>query len=213
MARSYGQYCGVARALDVIGGRWTLLIIRELLVRPARYGELQDGLPGIATNLLAARLRDLEDAGLIRRKLDEDAMAVVYELTSRGEGLRPTVEELVKWATPLMVTGPGTDQFRNEWLVVAVLGLMRDRQWTAGARVAFTVDDQVVGISAGMDGARVELDPDDAYETMVHCEAAVVLGLASGMLSVDDAIAASTQHQGGRTDLEALFGASLIPPG
>ena len=84
--RSYGQYCSIAKALDVIGDRWTILIIRELLIRGAcRYTDLKNGLPGIATNLLSDRIRELESAGLIRR---EDApppiAATVFRLTETG---------------------------------------------------------------------------------------------------------------------------------
>jgi len=82
--RSYGQYCGLAQALDVVGSRWSLLIVRELLGGPARYGQLQAGLPGIATNLLAERLRELEEAGVVRRQLDTDSNSVAYALTPWG---------------------------------------------------------------------------------------------------------------------------------
>ncbi|MCV7081908.1 winged helix-turn-helix transcriptional regulator, partial [Mycolicibacterium insubricum] len=81
MARGYGQYCGLARALGVVGDRWNLLIVRQLLMGPARYGELRDGLAGIATNLLTDRLRELETAGVIERRLSDDANAISYALT------------------------------------------------------------------------------------------------------------------------------------
>src|SRR5471032_2293839 len=107
--RSYSQYCGLARALDVVGDRWTLLIVRELLLLgPARYTDLQHGLPGIATNLLVTRLRDMEDAGLVER---EDAappsVAKLFRLTPRGEQLEPALMALGSWGGPLM--GEPTD--------------------------------------------------------------------------------------------------------
>lgn len=111
--RSYGQYCGLARSLDVIGGRWSLLIVRELLVGPARYSELLAGLPGIATNLLIDRLRELEEAGVIQRTLDTDNNSVAYMLTPWGSELRPAVAALVNWSTPLMISGPQGDSFRG----------------------------------------------------------------------------------------------------
>src|SRR5215467_13817890 len=90
--RSYNQYCAVARGLDVIGERWTLLIIRDLLVGPKRYTDLLDGLPGIGTNLLAERLRDLEAAGLVERAvLPPPAGTTVYRLTADGAALEPVV--------------------------------------------------------------------------------------------------------------------------
>jgi DNA-binding HxlR family transcriptional regulator len=92
MSRSYGQYCGLARALDVVGDRWNLLIVRQLLMAPARFRELLDGLPGVATNLLAERLRDLGTAGVIERRLAEEGNAIVYALTPWGAELREPIE-------------------------------------------------------------------------------------------------------------------------
>ena len=90
--RSYDQFCPLAKALDILGERWTLLIIRELLVGPARYSDLSNSLPGIGTNLLATRLRDLESHGLVRRReLPPPAASTVYELTEDGEELREPV--------------------------------------------------------------------------------------------------------------------------
>jgi DNA-binding HxlR family transcriptional regulator len=111
--RSYGQYCAVARALDLVGDRWTLLIVRELLLRPCRYGELQDGLPGVATNLLAERLRALEDDGLVAH--DEPGR---YRLTERGQQLGAVVRELARWGALLMAEQDTSDAFRSRWLEI-----------------------------------------------------------------------------------------------
>ena len=109
--RSYRQYCGLARGLDLIGDRWVLLIVRELLPGPRRYGELLDGLPGIATNLLAERLRSMEDNGLVT-KGDDDR----YRLTERGEGLRDVVYAIGRWAYPLMGAMAPDEAFRGHWI-------------------------------------------------------------------------------------------------
>ncbi|MHB8586234.1 MAG: winged helix-turn-helix transcriptional regulator [Thermoplasmatota archaeon] len=96
--RTYGQFCGVARGLDIIGERWTLLVIRELLLGPKRYKDLLDALPGIGTNLLAARLRELEEVGVLRhRELPPPAGSSVYELTEVGQGLEPILIALGRW--------------------------------------------------------------------------------------------------------------------
>jgi DNA-binding HxlR family transcriptional regulator len=96
--RRYRERSGLAAALDVVGERWTLLIVRELIAAPRRYGELLDALPGIGTNLLVNRLRDLEAAGVVGRVLAPTPQsAVVYELTDRGRALRPTVDALQAW--------------------------------------------------------------------------------------------------------------------
>jgi DNA-binding HxlR family transcriptional regulator len=101
--RSYRQHCGVARALDVVGERWTLLVERDLLKGPRRYGDLLAGLPGITTNLLAARLKDMEAHGLIaKRRLPPPAASVVYELTDEGRSLEPVVMALGAWGGRFM---------------------------------------------------------------------------------------------------------------
>ena len=109
--RSYEQYCGLARALDVVGERWSLLVVREMLEGPRRYNELMSGLPGIATNLLVERLRSLEADGVVRR-LDDGR----YALTPWGEDLHEAVYALGRWAGPLMARPRGEDHFRPNWL-------------------------------------------------------------------------------------------------
>ena len=119
--RSYDQFCALARALDVVGDRWTLLIVRELFARDSRYSDLRDALPGIATNLLAERLRQLQEAGVIEAyAAPSPVRATVYRLTARGRDLRPAMRALVAWGLPLMATGQGADAFRTQWLVMAV---------------------------------------------------------------------------------------------
>jgi DNA-binding HxlR family transcriptional regulator len=96
--RRYRERSGLAAALDVVGERWTLLIVRELLRAPRRYGELVEALPGIGTNLLVNRLRDLEAAGVVGRVLAPSPQStVVYQLTDRGRALKPTIDALQAW--------------------------------------------------------------------------------------------------------------------
>jgi DNA-binding HxlR family transcriptional regulator len=135
--RSYGQYCSVARALDVIGDRWTLLIIRELLLRGAcRYTDLKNGLPGIATNLLADRLRELESAGLVAREEAPPPVATtLVRLTEAGASLEPLVRDLGSWGMRLMGEPEGDDEFRPQWFAYPVEEFLRDRD-PAGPRVA-----------------------------------------------------------------------------
>ena len=102
--KCYGQFCPMATALDVIGDRWTILILRELLGGAARFHELQKGLPGIAKNLLTDRLRRLESDGIVRRVRSQDA--VLYALTERGAAARTAVEELAFWGASLEPIGP-----------------------------------------------------------------------------------------------------------
>ena len=102
-SRSYNQYCGLAYALDIVGERWTLLIIRELMAGPRRFTDLLDGLPGVSTNLLSERLKELEQQGLLRqRRLPPPAASTVYELTSLGLELEQTLLELGRWGSQFM---------------------------------------------------------------------------------------------------------------
>ena len=106
-ARRYDDPCGIARALDVIGDRWALLVVRELIFGPKRFLQLRDGLHGVSPNVLSQRLRDLEDAGIVRRDvLDPPASVAVYELTARGRALEPILLELGRWGSQEPVPTP-----------------------------------------------------------------------------------------------------------
>src|ERR1700704_6818882 len=98
--RTYGDQCGVARALDVVGERWALLVVRELLLGPKRFTDLRSGLPHLSPDVLSQRLRELEGAGIVqRRKLAPPAASRVYELTPRGRELEPVVLGLGRWGS------------------------------------------------------------------------------------------------------------------
>lgn len=210
MSRSYGQYCGLARALDVVGDRWNLLIVRQLLMAPARYGELLDGLPGVATNLLADRLRDLETAGVVERQLAEDGNAVMYALTIRGAELREPIESLIRWSTPLMVRGPDGDRFRAEWLRLALPALLGGRV-AAGhpSTVGIAVDDVMVQVRAPSSGIEVSLHDGRDLDAVVRADPAVLLGLAAGALTLDEA-RGLIDIEGDEKAVRAIFDAQRI---
>jgi len=119
--RSYGQHCAIARALDLVGERWTLLILRELLLGSLRYTDLLDGLPGIGTNLLARRLQDLEEAGIVERQvLPRPGGSMVYALTKQGESLEPAIVALGRFGGRLLPERPGQEEFRPRWAVIGL---------------------------------------------------------------------------------------------
>lgn len=126
--RSYRQYCSMARALDVVGDRWTLLIVRELLTQgPCRFSDLRRGLPGIASNLLAERLREMEAAALIARHDEPPPVAAtLISLTDRGQDLRGLVGELTRWGAPLMAAPAADDEFRMHWFALPLRHLCQD---------------------------------------------------------------------------------------
>lgn len=120
--RSYDQYCSVARALDVVGDRWTILIVRELLAGPRRYTDLQTDLPGVSTDVLASRLKDMERDGLAtRRRLPPPGAAYVYELTGRGRRLLPVLQALGEWGAPELDERRATDAVRAHWFALPLL--------------------------------------------------------------------------------------------
>lgn len=127
--RSYQQYCAVAKALDAVGDRWVLLIVRELMTAgPSRYTDLLKGLPGIATNLLADRLREMEKAGIVRSWAAPPPVATtLFSLTERGEALRPLLEELGRWGAPMMGVPQPNNVFRSHWLVFPFDAYLADR--------------------------------------------------------------------------------------
>ncbi|HEY3682364.1 MAG TPA: helix-turn-helix domain-containing protein [Streptosporangiaceae bacterium] len=186
--RSYGQYCGLARSLEVVGDRWNLLIVRQLLIGPARYRDLIDGLPGIATNLLADRLRDLEAAGVVERRLAGEGSVVAYALTPWGAELRQPIESLIRWSTPLMVRGPDGDSFRPEWLALAVPALLDTRvKVRTAATVGLEIGHPLLQLRATRSGFAVGPHDGRALDATVRADPAYVLGLAAGALTLSDA--------------------------
>ncbi|MEV6021843.1 helix-turn-helix domain-containing protein [Streptomyces sp. NPDC052036] len=120
--RSYDQYCSTARALDAVGDRWTLLIVRELLAGPRRYTDLHADLPGVSTDVLASRLKDMERDGLTtRRRLPPPGAAYVYELTCRGRELLPVIQALGVWGAPALAERRPTDAVRAHWFALPLL--------------------------------------------------------------------------------------------
>ena len=171
--KHYGHYCPIAHALGLVGERWTLLVVRELLHGPKRYTDLAAHLPGIGTNILAARLKELEAAGLVeKKKLPPPFASTVYELTSAGRQLRPVLHELARFGARLMGPPP-PDALAEGWLVDAIdLALS---PLCRGSRVAFRigreeaslVDCQAVpGIVDDYD-VLVEADPAGFYHLVV----------------------------------------------
>jgi DNA-binding HxlR family transcriptional regulator len=213
MSRSYGQFCGLARALDVVGDRWNLLIVRQLLMAPARYREMLDGLPGVATNLLADRLRDLETAGVVERRLAGEGNAIVYALTPWGAELREPIESLIRWSTPLMVRGPDGDRFRADWLLVALPALLGGRV-AAGrsATVGIAVDGGLIQVRATRSGIDVGLPDGRDLDAVVRADASIVLGLAAGVLALDESLGL-VDVEGDEAAVRAVFGARRADAG
>lgn len=179
--KSYGQFCALARALDQVGDRWTLLIVRELLLGRKRYGALQAALPGIATNLLAGRLRELQDSGIVT--MAEGA----YALTERGLDLEPVVFALIRWGAPLMFDGPGRDTSDPSWARLALRALLED-DVPRSARAEVQVD--VAGaepftVRTGRSGRQVVDGPADRPDAVVRTSLEAVVAAVGAGVPVD----------------------------
>ena len=119
--REFGQYCGLARALELVGERWAMLIIRELLVRPCRYTDLIEGLPGIPTNMLSTRLKELEQAGIVERRIaSAPQRGVVYAVTEHGRSLEPALIALAVWGNTRLNEQQPTDLVPPSSLVISM---------------------------------------------------------------------------------------------
>ena len=184
--RSYGDSCGVARALDAIGERWALLVVRELLLGPKRFGDLHRGLAGMSQNVLAQRLRELEAAGIVeRRRLGPPAGTAAYALTERGAALEPVLVELGRWGRhrPL-------DPQAEMSLDAFVLALKTTD--TGGEKVTAVLDsdgDRVI-LRAGARTLAAERGDTDRADARANAGVAVLRELAFGGRRVGDAIAA-----------------------
>ena len=119
--RNYKQFCGLARALDRVGERWTLLVVRNLLLGPKRYSDLLESLPGITTNLLALRLQEMERLGLVmKRKAPAPVRATLYELAPAGRALEPALMELARWGGRVMDQPSKGDTLDIGWALLSL---------------------------------------------------------------------------------------------
>ncbi|MET9950877.1 helix-turn-helix domain-containing protein [Streptomyces sp. NPDC006339] len=186
--RSYDQYCAAARALDAVGDRWTLLIVRELLAGPRRYTDLHADLPGVSTDMLAGRLKDMEGAGLVtRRRLPPPASASVYELTGRGRELLPVLRALAAWGAPALDEPRPTDAVRAHWFAIPLLTALAE----LGERVVqVTLDEGVFHVRTGDDG-QVEYGDGPANDAQVflRTDTPTCRALAGGELTLPEAVA------------------------
>jgi DNA-binding HxlR family transcriptional regulator len=184
--RTYGQYCSLAKALDVVGDRWTMLIIRELLQQgPARYTDLKNGLPGIATNLLSDRLRDLESAGLIRREEAAPPVATtLFHLTDDGRELEPALTALAGWGVRYMTQPEDGDEFRSHWLAFPVSLFLHDGE-PSGPPVSIELrtTGRPVVIEASGGSVRTRLGSAPAPDLVLSGTPRLILGLLSDHLS------------------------------
>jgi DNA-binding HxlR family transcriptional regulator/putative sterol carrier protein len=188
--REYGQHCWVAKALDVIGGRWTLLVVRELMPGPRRYKDLLAGLPGIGTNLLTDRLRHLESEGLIeRRTLPPPAGSTVYELTEEGRRLEAIVFDLSRWGRGRMQRRDPSDYFNPRWAALAMKSV-HSAEAAAGVSETyeFRIGDEVFSVVVD-EGEVVVFDgPATEPDAVITADLETFFALGDGPEALDQAL-------------------------
>jgi DNA-binding HxlR family transcriptional regulator len=198
--KSYQQLCSVARALDIVGDRWNLLIVRELLLAPRlRFTDIQRGLPGVAPNLLVQRLRDLEQGDVVRRvSAAPPAAGVLYALTERGLGLEGVVRELLRWGAPTVPDAPLDAIFQMHWLALPARYLLHDND-PAGQPGLLRFGDISDGFDVLIAEGRTTVtpcDPDAVPDATVDGPGPVLVGLVQGALTLDAALAAGVSVRG-----------------
>lgn len=187
--RSYGHYCPVAQTLDVVGDRWALLVVRELLSGPQRFTDLQTRLPGIGTNQLATRLRDLEAENLAaRHTLPPPAASTVYELTEEGRRLEPALLALARFGTPRLRALSPVNTFRPAWAALA----LRARAGTGplpprSHRWEIRVENEVFTVEAGPAGCATTPGPASGPATVIATDTITAFALARGELNAQQA--------------------------
>ncbi|MFE0640330.1 winged helix-turn-helix transcriptional regulator [Streptomyces sp. NPDC058877] len=186
--RSYDQHCAAARALDLVGDRWTLLVVRELLAGPRRYTDLHADLPGVSTDVLAGRLKDMEGAELVtRRRLPPPASAYVYDLTPRGRGLLPVLRALAAWGAPDLGEPRPTDAVRAHWYAIPLLGALAE---LGAGLYQVTLDEGEFHVRLEEDGSVSYGDGGtDAPDARLRTDAVVCRALAGGELTLAEALA------------------------
>ncbi|MDX3851584.1 helix-turn-helix domain-containing protein [Streptomyces sp. AK02-01A] len=191
--RSYDQYCAAARALDAVGDRWTLLIVRELLAGPRRYTDLHADLPGVSTDVLASRLKDMErDELATRRRLPPPASAYVYELTERGRGLLPVLTALAEWGAPELAERRPTDAVRAHWFAIPLLPVLDGLAGPSGLQGAGTLevrlDEGAFHIRLGEGDLAYGDGPADSADARLVLDSDTCRALSEGALTVEDGV-------------------------
>jgi DNA-binding HxlR family transcriptional regulator len=204
MSKRYDQYCPVCHALGLVGERWSLLIVRELLRGPKRYTDLVDGLPGIGTNILAARLRELEQGGILRKhKLPPPAASTVYELTEYGAELEEPLYALARWGARSLGPPKPKDEFYSGWGLNAFAALL-DPEQARGLTETYVlrVNGEAYTIRLVEGGLEVEVGVADEADLDAELDRKTFFRLASGDF---DAVGDVKLHAGRAETLERVF--------
>jgi len=215
MTRRYGQYCGLAHALELVGGRWSLLIVRELLTGPKRFSELEHELPGIATNVLSTRLRELEEAGLVRRSLLAPASSsVVYGLTPYGLALEEPVVHLGMWGSRSLGEPEEDDFFSPGALAIALRGAFRPAE-AEGVDLEVEIRFEERPLHVSVRDGQLSFPPEAPSEARLVLETTpqAFAELLAGRLDIDPAMGSGRLRvDGPKREARRFFQIFRLPP-
>jgi DNA-binding HxlR family transcriptional regulator len=187
--RSYDQYCALSRALDVVGERWTILIVRELLAGPRRYTDLHADLPGVSTDVLATRLKEMEQDGLItRRRLPPPGAATVYELTPRGQDLLPALTLLADWGAAGLTERRPTDALRAHWFAIPLLRQLAELAAPDEGTVDIQLDEGTFHVVISNAGPSYAHGPAGHPDARLTLDADACLAVSQGRASLHEMI-------------------------
>ena len=199
--RSYRQHCSLARALDLVGERWTLLIIRDLLSGPRRYQELLDNLPGIGTNLLAARLRELAGVSIVQKVLLSAPRIRAYELTEMGRALEPVVVELARWGVTALGHRRPDDHWSAQWNPLALKARFQaDKAAGIDAIYEYDVGGHVFHARIRNQSIETRLGSALSPDVRLVTDEETFLHLATESLSVEQAVQSGRLRQEGTSE-------------
>jgi DNA-binding HxlR family transcriptional regulator len=185
VSRAYNQFCPVARVLDVVGERWSLLIVRELLLGPRRFTDLAQGLPGIGTSVLTTRLKKLEQDGLVaRRTLPAPAASVVYDLTADALGLATILAAMADWGMTRLGRAGDDDQIQGRWLVLSLAVTTKRAQSIPDATYELRIDDDILHIRAFDGHLQPSQGPVPNPDATITMSAGTLAAIASGELDI-----------------------------
>ncbi|HEX8229853.1 MAG TPA: winged helix-turn-helix transcriptional regulator [Chloroflexia bacterium] len=215
--RTYNQYCGLAYALEIVGERWTLLIVRELMAGPRRFKDLVDGLPGISSNLLAERLKLLEQQGMLsRRVLPPPAASTVYELTSLGQSLEHTLLELGRWGSQFVPPSmEGVHVLRLGSYALTLKTFFRPEEAQGlDETYALHIDDEVLQVRVKDGDIDVQQTHDTRADMVLHADMPAYMGLLAGQIDPDEALAGGLiRVEGDRGALRRFLAMCRLPSG
>ena len=208
MTKDYRQFCGLAHAMELVGARWTLLIVRDLLAGPKRFTDLAEGLPGIPTNVLTARLRELESEGIVQRTIQpRPASGVAYELTEYGTQLESAIVALGLWGARSMGPPRDDDYVSMPALSVGLRGVF-EPQRAAGVDCVYELRVGDASLRVDVHDGQVTFDgrSRDDVEVVIETDVETMHGLLTRRVDLDEAIAANrTRVVGSRAQIDRFF--------